>query len=73
MVAVVGVSIVVWGHESGKLFLLAVPSKAVDFKSQCIPCSGEEAGKTWTEPWELQSDGFWFKVGLCSQETKGKI
>ena len=43
--AVVGISIVFWGHESGKSLLLVTPSEAVDYRAQCVAFSRRETGK----------------------------
>lgn len=43
--ALVGISIVVWGHEPGQLFLLTIPSEAMDSKASCIAFSGRKLAK----------------------------
>lgn len=43
--AVIGISIVVWGHESGKLFLLTILFDAMDYKAPCIAFSGRKLAK----------------------------
>ena len=45
MVAVVRISFVVWGPESGKSLLLVTSSEAVDYKAWCVAFSRREEGK----------------------------
>lgn len=54
VVAGIGLSIVVLGHESDKLLLLTTPSEAMHCNAQCAAFSGRKLAESG------QSNGLWF-------------